>query len=82
MKSVTRVTVGLLVAGLVGLGLAGCVPGAPTVATFEVAGVQTYKIQLITQEQIEHVKALMARSEQGRIPNGKVVRDVAGVNSP
>jgi hypothetical protein len=63
------------------LTLAGCSP-APTIATFEVAGEQTYKIQLVTQDQIDHVKALLAGSEEGRIPNGKVVRDDASVNSP
>lgn len=75
-----RLALGLLVT-VAALGLAGCAP-APTVATFEVAGVQSYKIQLVTQDQIDHVKALLAGSEEGRIPNGKVVRDDPGVNSP
>lgn len=63
-------------------GLAGCVPSGPTVATFEVAGQQTYKIELATPELIQHVKDLMAGSEEGRIPVGRIVRDDPSVNAP
>lgn len=62
--------------------LAGCAQAQPTVATFEVAGVQTYKIELATAELIQHVKELMAGSEEGRIPVGMIVRDDPGVNAP
>jgi len=62
--------------------LAGCVQSGPTVATFEVAGVQTYKIELATPELIQHVKDLMAGSEDGRIPVGRIVRDDPSVNEP
>ncbi|MDP3209867.1 MAG: hypothetical protein Q8M65_12030 [Rhodoglobus sp.] len=60
----------------------GCMPTGPTVATFEVAGVQTYKIELATPELIQHAKDLMAGSRQGTIPLGTVVRDDPGVNAP
>lgn len=72
----------LLVAAVAVLALSGCAQQEPTVVTFEVAGEQTYKIELINQEQIDHVKDLMAGSEDGRIPNGKIVRDDPGVNAP
>ena len=65
--------------------LTGCVPAdssEPTVVTFEVAEQGTYKIELITPEQIEHVKQLMAGSDEGRIPVGTIVRDAPGVNAP
>ena len=65
------------------LGLAGCAPAAPTVATFEVAGQGTYKIELATPELIQHVKDLKSgATEDGRIPVGTIVRDDPGVNAP
>jgi hypothetical protein len=64
------------------LALAGCTPSGPTVATFEVAGEQTFKIELATPELIQHAKDLMAGSEEGRIPLGTIVRDDPGVNAP
>jgi hypothetical protein len=63
------------------LALAGCTPSGP-VATFEVAGEQTFKIELATPELIQHAKDLMAGSEEGRIPLGTIVRDDPGVNAP
>jgi hypothetical protein len=71
-----------VLAGVATVGLVGCAQSGPTVATFQVAGDQTYKIQLVTQEQIDHVKALIAGSREGLIPNGKVVRNDPGVNAP
>ena len=53
--------------------LTGCMQSGPTVVTFEVADQGTYKIELITDEQIQHVKDLMAGSEEGRIPVGTIV---------
>jgi hypothetical protein len=82
MSYFTRASLALVLAGVATVGLAGCAQSGPTVATFQVAGDQTYKIQLVTQEQIDHVKALIAGSQEGLIPNGKVVRDDAGVNAP
>lgn len=68
--------------GAVTVALVGCVPSGPTVATFEVAGVQTFKIELATPELIQHAKDLMAGSEEGRIPLGTIVRDDPSVNAP
>ena len=65
------------------LALVGCAPSGPTVATFEVAGQGTYKIELATPELIQHAKDLMAgTTEEGRIPVGTIVRDDPGVNAP
>lgn len=63
--------------------LVGCAPSGPTVATIQVAGDQTYKVELATPELIQHAKDLMnGVTEEGRIPNGKVVRDDPGINAP
>lgn len=78
------------IVGALLLALAGCAPaddaevmGAPAVVTFEVAGQGEYRIELITDEQVEHVKELLAGGEDGRIPVGTVVRDDdGGVNAP
>jgi hypothetical protein len=69
-------------AALAIVALAGCAPSEPTVVTFEVAEQGTYKIELVTPELIDHVKALMEGSEEGRIPIGKIVRDASSVNAP
>ena len=72
----------VLLAAAVTAALTGCVPSGTTVVTFEVADQGTYKIELITPEQIAHVKELMAGSEEGRIPVGTIVRGDPGVNAP
>jgi len=72
----------LVLAAVTMVSLAGCVPSDKTVVTFEVAEQGTYKIELITPEQIEHVRELMAGSEEGRIPVGTIVRDDPSVNAP
>jgi hypothetical protein len=82
MNPSARLSAAVAVAGALAVALAGCANATPTVATFQVAGEQTYKIELVTPEQIQHVKDLLAGSEEGRIPNGKVVRDSPGVNAP
>ncbi|HWR85374.1 MAG TPA: hypothetical protein VN200_05215 [Rhodoglobus sp.] len=72
-----------VVALAVAFGLSGCTPQEPTVVTFEVAGEQTYRIELTSREHIDHVRALMDGStEEGRIPVGRIVRDDPGVNEP
>lgn len=84
-------TATVLAAALVLVALSGCVPAgesdvgvaAPAVVTFEVADQQSYSIRLDTQEQVDHVVDLMNGGEDGRIPNGKIVRDGdGGVNAP
>ncbi|WP_251857665.1 hypothetical protein [Herbiconiux sp. L3-i23] len=70
--------------------LAGCAGGptadpieAPAVATFLVAGEEEYRIELVTDELVEHVVGLQNGGEDGRIPVGRIVRDGdGGVNSP
>jgi hypothetical protein len=71
-----------IVAVAVAAALSGCVQ-QPTVATFEVAGQGTYKIELATPELIQHANDLFeGKTEDGRIPIGLVVRDDPGVNAP
>jgi hypothetical protein len=77
-----RVAVTLVAGVALVAGLSGCVQSGPTVVTFEVADQGTYKIELATPELIQHVKDLMAGSEEGRIPVGTIVRDDPGVNAP
>ncbi|MBX3100234.1 MAG: hypothetical protein KF761_11725 [Salinibacterium sp.] len=74
---------GLAVVALAAMVLSGCTAQTgPTVVTFKIAGQETYRIELITPEQIQHVKDLMAGGETGRIPIGTVVRDDPSVNAP
>ena len=54
----------------------------PVVATFEVAGGETYKIELATPELIGHAEALLAGEDVAAIPLGTVVRDDPGPNAP
>ena len=54
----------------------------PVVATFEVAGGETYKIELATPELIGHAEALLAGEDVAAIPLGTVVRDDPGPNGP
>jgi hypothetical protein len=64
--------------------LVGCAPTAPQnpVAVFEVAGSETYKIELATPELVQHAEDLLAGKPGAAIPLGTVVRDDAGVNAP
>lgn len=58
-------------------------PAAPAVVTFEVAGQGTYSIELVRDDLVEHVVELQAGGQDGRIPNGRIVRDGdGGVNAP
>ncbi|MGV8857508.1 BP74-related protein [Rhodoglobus sp.] len=77
-----RALVALVLAGSIA-GVSGCGGGPqPTVATFEVAGGEQYKIELATPELIEHAKALLAGESLAAIPNGVVVRGDSAVNEP
>ena len=63
--------------------LAGCsTEPEPVVATFQVAGDETYKIELATPELIEHAQALLDGQDVAAIPLGTVIRDDAGPNEP
>ena len=56
--------------------------GDTAVATFEVAGDETFKVELITPELVDHAERLLAGEEIAAIPLGNVVRDDPGVNAP
>ncbi|MEO6116809.1 MAG: hypothetical protein ABIP33_10535 [Pseudolysinimonas sp.] len=63
--------------------LAGCTPAHKNpVATFEVAGVETYKIELVTPALLKHAEQLLKGEHVAAIPLGRVVRDSPGVNKP
>jgi hypothetical protein len=63
--------------------LAGCTPPRThPVATFEVAGVETYKIELVTPALVKHAEQLLQGKQVSAIPLGRVVRGSAGVNPP
>lgn len=63
--------------------LSGCSASAShPVATFEVGGQETYKIELTSDKLVEHVEALLAGADVAAIPVGDVVRDSADVNEP
>ncbi len=66
------------------LALAGCTPADASnpVATFQVAGGETYRIELATPELVDHAERLLAGEQIAAIPLGTVVRDDAGVNEP
>ena len=57
-------------------------PTRPVVATFEVAGVETFTIELDTHELQEHARQRLTGEEVAAIPNGVVEREDAGVNGP
>jgi hypothetical protein len=81
MSLVTRAAI-IATALVASVALSGCVqqPHTP-VATFQVVD-ETYKIELDTPELVEHAQALLDGEQVASIPNGKVVRDDAGVNAP
>lgn len=63
--------------------LAGCAstPKHP-IATFEVDGGETYKIELVTPELVKHAEDLLDGAQIAAIPLGIVVRDAPEVNEP
>ncbi len=65
--------------------LAGCTPAHPAlthpIATFQVAGDETYKIELITPELVAHAEQLLKGEPVAAIPLGRVVR-TPGINKP
>ena len=71
----------LAVATLALSACAGQATAVPSVATFDVEG-QTFKIELVTPELVQHAKDLMAGEEVPAIPVGNIVRDDPSVNEP
>ncbi len=55
-------------------------PGG-VIATFRVVN-EEFRILVTDAELIAHVRALLAGGEEGRIPNGLIVRGDPGVNAP
>ena len=74
----------LVMAAAIAATLTACVSAPPEriVATFEVAGAETYKIELVTPELIDHAQRLLDGEDVAGIPLGRVVRGEAGVNEP
>ncbi|WP_294181050.1 hypothetical protein [uncultured Schumannella sp.] len=65
------------------LALAACTPAEQhPVATFAVAGGETYRIELVTPDLVNHAERLLAGEQVAAIPVGTVVRDDPGVNEP
>ncbi|QTV79816.1 hypothetical protein KAE78_00730 [Microbacterium sp. NIBRBAC000506063] len=77
----SRRTLALLAVGLLALSSCASEPANP-VATFEVAGSETFKVELVTPELVEHAERLLAGDDVAAIPNGIVVRGEASVNEP
>ena len=81
-----RVRAVLAVGAMAGLLLAGCAPSGPPplkhpIVVFQVAGDETYKIELITPALVKHAEQLLKGEEVAAIPLGRVVR-TPGVNEP
>ena len=55
---------------------------APAVVTFEVAGDEQFKVELVTQELVDHAQQLLDGANISAIPLGSVVRNDQGVNAP
>jgi hypothetical protein len=70
----------VVLAGCADDGPDGAAPGA-AVATIQVVD-ETFKVELITPELIEHAEQLLAGESVAGIPLGTVVRDDPGVNAP
>lgn len=81
--TIPRIAVLTIAASATVVMIAGCTsaPKHP-VATFEVAGGETYKIELITPELLKHAEGLLDGEQIAAIPLGTVVRDAPEVNEP
>lgn len=68
--------------------LSGCagdpdpVPSHGPIATFEVAGGETFKVELATPELVDHAERLLEGEDVSSIPLGTVVRGDPGPNEP
>jgi hypothetical protein len=54
---------------------------APAVVTFRVAGEEEFKVELATEELVDHAAALLDGDSVAAIPIGTVVRGEPGVNT-
>lgn len=80
-RSAVSVVVAVVAVGL----LAGCTSAHPAlkhpIATFQVAGEESYKIELITPALVKHAEQLLRGEHVAAIPLGRVVR-TQGINAP
>ena len=64
--------------------IAGCAPTTSAhdpIAVFEVAGQETYMVELATPELVQHAQDLLDGKDVAAIPLGTVVRNDPGVNT-
>ena len=74
----------LLLLALPLLLIAGCAPTTSAhdpIAVFEVAGQETYMVELATPELVQHAQDLLDGKDVAAIPLGTVVRNDPGVNT-
>ncbi|QAV69772.1 hypothetical protein ESZ53_04565 [Salinibacterium sp. UTAS2018] len=65
------------------LSLTGCMFWPkPTVAIFEVGGVQRFTVELATPELVAHAQGLLAGDNLEAVPSGDIVPGDARVNAP
>ncbi|MGB3413179.1 MAG: hypothetical protein WBA28_00535 [Microbacteriaceae bacterium] len=82
-SSTSRITLLAAAASIATILLAGCAPALKNpIATFEVAGSETYKIELVTPELVKHAEALLKGENIAAIPLGTIVYDSPDVNTP
>jgi len=90
MRRATTWAVAVLVTSVLSAcGDDGPLAGPPTtaasghaIATFEVAGGETFKVELASPELVAHARALLAGDDVAKIPLGTVVRNDPGPNAP
>ncbi len=74
---------GLVVIAVIAfIGIFSDPPDDHAIVTFEVAGGETFKVELITADLVENAERLLAGEEAPSVPNGLIVRDDPGVNAP
>jgi hypothetical protein len=57
-------------------------PSGHAIATFEVAGSETFKVELASPQLVDHARRLLAGDNVSAIPIGTVVRGDPGPNAP
>jgi hypothetical protein len=91
VRRATTLVAVVLVAGSVaaGCGDDGPIASPPTtapsghaIATFEVAGNETFKVELASPQLVDHARRLLAGDDVAAIPIGTVVRGDPGPNAP
>jgi hypothetical protein len=57
-------------------------PEDHAIVTFEVAGGEQFRVELITADLVENAQKLLDGEEAPSVPNGPIVRGDPGVNAP